>query len=271
MAFVVEGSRHVDGFEWTSPADWIAAFVEVENNLAILFWASIGGFFVALLLALSQRLLTVREALKAWFRGVRAMLPAVAILILAIGIRQVTVDMGTDRFLVALLSDVEVWMVPLTTFLLAAAVAFSTGTSWGTMGILLPVAIPLAYSLSGGDTLGADDAGVHLMVVLVGAAVLDGAIFGDHCSLISDTTVMSSMASNCDHVEHVRTQVPYALVAMIAAGGAGYLLVSHPDINSTAWVSYVLGVVFMVCVLRFLGQPTGDETLPPADEENSPT
>ena len=87
MAFVVEGSRHVDGFEWTSPADWIAAFVEVENNLAILFWASIGGFFVALLLALSQRLLTVREALKAWFRGVRAMLPAVAILILAIGIR----------------------------------------------------------------------------------------------------------------------------------------------------------------------------------------
>ena len=270
VAFVAEGSRHVNDFQWSSPGDWTAAFVRVENNLAILFWASIGGLAVALFLGLGQRLISLREAAKAWIRGARAMLPALAILLLAIGIRQVTVDMGTDRFLVALLSDVEVWMVPLTTFILAAAVAFSTGTSWGTMGILLPVAIPLAFSLSGGDTLGADDAAVHLMVVLVGAAVLDGAIFGDHCSLISDTTVMSSMATSCDHVEHVRTQIPYAIVAMMAAGGAGYLLVAHPDVQLNHWVSYAIGIVFIVAVLRFVGQQTDSESMA-HKEDNSPT
>jgi Na+/H+ antiporter NhaC len=193
------------------------------------------------------------------------MLPALAILVLAIGIRQVTVDMGTDRFLVALLSDVSVWLIPLTTFLLAAAVAFSTGTSWGTMGILLPVAIPLAFSLSGGDQVGVDDANVHLMVVLVGAAVLDGAIFGDHCSLISDTTVMSSMASSCDHVEHVRTQFPYAIVAMIAAGGAGYLLMSLPDANLSPWLSYPEGIHFIYGTLRILGKKV--EPRPPTGEQ----
>jgi len=259
IAFVVEGSANVNDFQWSSPSDWTAAFVRVENNLPILFWASVGGLAVALGLAFSQRLLTPREAVKAWTRGARAMLPALAILVLAIGIRQVTVDMGTDRFLVALLSDVELWMVPLTTFLLAAAVAFATGTSWGTMGILLPVAIPLAFSLAGGDSLGPDEASVHLMVVLVGAAVLDGAIFGDHCSLISDTTVMSSMASSCDHVEHVRTQIPYALVAMIAAGGAGYVLIAHPDIDVAPWVSYALGILFIFGFLRLIGQKVDNE------------
>jgi Na+/H+ antiporter NhaC len=260
----------VVGFQWSSPGDWASAFVKVENNLPILFGASVVGLVVALMLAFSQKLLTLREAVKAWTRGARAMLPALAILVLAIGIRQVTIDMGTDRFLVALLSDVDVWMVPLTTFLLAAAVAFATGTSWGTMGILLPVAVPLAFSLSGGDTAGVDDANVHLMVVLVGAAVLDGAIFGDHCSLISDTTVMSSMASSCDHVEHVRTQIPYAIVAMLAAAGAGYLLIARPDWDGPTWVSYALGITFMFLVVRFVGRKV-DDNVSARDESSSPT
>jgi Na+/H+ antiporter NhaC len=270
IAFVVEGSSNVVGFQWSSPGDWANAFVKVENNLPILFGASVAGLSVALILAFSQKLLTVREAVKAWTRGARAMLPALAILVLAIGIRQVTIDMGTDRFLVALLSDVDVWMVPLTTFLLAAAVAFATGTSWGTMGILLPVAVPLAFSLSGGDTAGVDDASVHLMVVLVGAAVLDGAIFGDHCSLISDTTVMSSMASSCDHVEHVRTQIPYAIVAMLAAAGAGYLLIARPDWDGPTWISYALGITFMFLVVRFVGRKV-DDNVSARNESSSPT
>ena len=147
------------------------------------------------------------------------MLPAVIILILAVAIRQVTVEMGTERFLAALLSDTTLWMLPVVTFLLAAAVAFATGTSWGTMGILLPVAIPLAASL----VTSSGTPGMDIIIILVAGSVLDGAIFGDHCSLISDTTVMSSMACSCDHIEHVRTQVPYALLAMIASAGAYFL------------------------------------------------
>lgn len=274
VAFVNEGRGGVPGFSWTSPGDWTQAFVKVENNLSILFWASVGGMGLALLLAFSQRLLTFREALKAWTRGARSMVPALAILILAIGVQQVTKDMGTDRFLVALLSGVDVWLIPVTTFLLAATVAFSTGTSWGTMGILLPVAIPLAYSLAGGDQAGVANDQVHLTVVLVGAAVLDGAIFGDHCSLISDTTVMSSMASSCDHVEHVRTQMPYAIVAMLAAAGAGYLLIAMPDTHIPVWVSYPLGLLFMYGVIRIFGKTieerpqTGEQSAAP--DPNAP-
>jgi len=262
VAFTVVGAGRLAekgrDIAWYSLSDLGDAFTAVgDDNMAILFWAAIAGTLVAFGLAWGQRLLTVQESLRAFWRGVRSMLPAIAILVLAIGIRNVTVDMGTERFLAALLSNTALWLLPLLTFLLAAGVAFATGTSWGTMGILLPVAIPLAASL----VTASGDPAMDIVIILVAGSVLDGAIFGDHCSLISDTTVMSSMACSCDHIEHVRTQVPYALLAM-AAASLGYLLLAVDGGLVPVWVCYLLGLALMMVFVRFRGRVARRPTAP---------
>lgn len=243
---------------WYSLSDLGDTFSAVgDDNMMILFWAAAAGGLVAFILALGQRLLSFREATSAFWRGVRSMLPAIGILILAIGIRNVTTDLGTERFLAAMLSDVSLWLLPLLTFLLAAGVAFATGTSWGTMGILLPVAIPLAASLVASNGGGSAN---DIIILLVAGSVLDGAIFGDHCSLISDTTVMSSMACSCDHIEHVRTQAPYALLAMVAAA-TGYVLMAASSVVPL-WMTYVLGLGLMYGYLRLRGKVATRPTVP---------
>ena len=125
----------------------------------------------------------------------------------------------------------------------SAAIAFATGTSWGTMGILIPTVLPLAYAMGGRDN--------PVLLYLAAGAVLDGAIFGDHCSPISDTTVMSSLSSGCNHLDHIRTQLPYAVTVMLTAAGFGYL--GH------AWgvplvACYGLAAVTLVGVLWILGK-----------------
>jgi Na+/H+ antiporter NhaC len=138
-------------------------------------------------------------------------------------------------------------------FVLAAAIAYATGTSYGTMAILIPVAIPLVFHQIG-DLPSADQT---LILALALSAVLDGAIFGDHCSPISDTTVMSSMASACDHIDHVKTQMPYAVLVMVVAGVIGYVM--------TAWLgwspllAYVLGFGALALFLRTVGRPLHEE------------
>ena len=112
-------------------------------------------------------------------------------------------------------------LLPVLVFFLSAAISFATGTSWGTMAILLPLVIPLGAELTSAGQLASD--GHYTILLGVVSSVLAGSIFGDHCSPISDTTVMSSMASACDHLDHVRTQLPYALLAA-AIASAGFLL-----------------------------------------------
>ena len=200
-----------------------------------------------MLLAWGQRILSFREGLAFMWKGIASMLPAVAILLCAIAIRGVADDLQAGRFLASLLVDVSAWMLPVLTFLLAGFVAFSTGTSWGTMGILMPIAIPLAAQVGAGHP---DQA---LFMLLVAGSVLDGAIFGDHCSLISDTTVMSSMASSCDHLDHVKTQIPYALLAMLAAGAGGYLFCAATGTTSP-WMAYGIGTAAMLMWLYVFGR-----------------
>ena len=191
---------------------WRDAFGGAANSTRVLAVASIVGSAVAFALVLGRRLLTFGESVKAYGRGMQSMWLAIVILTLAWGIKAVCDDLGTSQFLVAGLRDVlHPAVLPLAIFSLAALVGFATGTSWGTMGILIPTAAPLAFHLAGPEAM-----------FLSVAAVLDGAIFGDHVSPISDTTVMSSMSSACDHLDHVRTQMPYATVCMAAAGIFGY-------------------------------------------------
>lgn len=219
-----------------------------DDTMAILFWAAAAGTAAAFALAFAQRILTPNEAGRAFVNGLWMVAPVIAILILAIALRKVTQDLGTPIYLVALIGDVAIWVLPITVFALAAFIAFATGTSWGTMGILIPVAIPLVAALADGHPEGT------LILLLTGASVLDGAIFGDHCSLISDTTIMSSLSSSCDHVDHVRTQLPYASLAMLVAGGLGYGLVAWAGADLPVVLVYVAGVAFMWLWLRVIGK-----------------
>ncbi|MEZ6194874.1 MAG: Na+/H+ antiporter NhaC family protein [Planctomycetota bacterium] len=150
----------------------------------------------------------------------KAMIPAVLVLGFAWSLQAVCERMGTSQFLVQHVSF-NVFLLPTVIFILSAFVGFATGTSWGTMGILVPLTIDYAIGLAAEQHFDQVES-AHLMVASIGA-VLAGAVFGDHCSPISDTTIMSSMASGADHVDHVKTQMPYALTVAGIAILFGYL------------------------------------------------
>lgn len=225
---------------------WAASFSNA-NSGRVLFNAALIGSVLALLLATFRRdikgtrPITLWSALTTYGRGVVGIHYAIAILVLAWAIKEACTDVGTADYLTAILSPlISPAILPLLIFLLAATVAFSIGTSWATMAILVPTLVPLAHNLGGLP-----------LTILAAAAVLDGAIFGDHCSPISDTTVMSSIASSCDHLDHVRTQIPYALTTMGCAALFGYLGAAtlYP-----AWVGALLGAVAITTLIFTFGK-----------------
>ncbi len=180
------------------------------DSFRSLLWGSFLGFTLAVLMAVAQRLLKLREAVKAGVDGMKAMLTAVIILSLAWALSESLMDLQTGDYLASALSGkMDPRLLPAAVFLTSALISFSTGTSWGTMSIVYPLVIPLTYSLAKGNPH------FERILIAVVGSVLSGAVFGDHCSPISDTTIMSSMASSCDHVDHVRTQIPYALTVAI--------------------------------------------------------
>jgi len=190
--------------------------------------------------------LSFKASAAAVAQGLKVLAPTLGVLVLAMTLRKVTDDLSTGVFLAALLKGTSALILPAVVFCLAAFVAFSTGSSWATMGLLVPVALPLASTavqLSGASTV---------LILATAASVLDGAIFGDHCSPISDTTVMSSAATNCDHMAHVRTQIPYAFLSMTAAVLCGYG-VGVGLLGNVAY-GYAVGVLMMFVVVRLLGR-----------------
>jgi len=219
-----------------------------------LFFGTLAGLVVASLAFLSARLPATDLVASAW-TTLRAMNIAFAILYLAWMIGAVCADLGTAPYLTGIVSDaIDPLLLPSLLFVLAGLVALSTGSSWSTMSILLPLVAGLAYNLGLDAGLGPDPAasGQHLMVMSIGA-VLSGAIFGDHCSPISDTTVMSSIASACDHIDHVRTQLPYALSGMALAILFGYLPCAY--LGLSPWIACGGGAVLLVLLVRLVGRP----------------
>jgi Na+/H+ antiporter NhaC len=174
---------------------------------------------------------------------------AVVLLFEAWMIGAVCRDLATADYLVALLSGaLPAQLLPVFLFVVAGLVAFATGSSWSTMSILLPNVVALAASLGEGTALGA-----HGMVVVAISAVFEGSIFGDHCSPISDTTVLSSVASASDHIDHVRTQAPYAFATGAVAVVCGYL----PLLTVPGWRpgwSFLVGAAALVAVIAVLGR-----------------
>ncbi len=219
-----------------------------------LLWGSLTGCIVAIGLAVGQRILSVHQAIDGLIGGMRAMFLAGIILILAWSLGSVTEVLGTAPYISGLLEgNLPPQLLPALVFVTAASIAFATGTSWGTMGILLPVVIPLAVALGG--TVNPEAGTAYVILIGSIASVLAGAIFGDHCSPISDTTVLSSMASACDHMDHVRTQLPYALVV----GVVGILVGNIPTaFGFPVWVSLLLGAAILFALLRFYGKKDFD-------------
>ena len=182
---------------------WREVIGHAENSPAVLAFAALFGLTLALCLGRFFGPLRMPAIIRCFKRGVRrAMIPFV-ILIFAWSLKNCCDTLRTGEFLATILADrVPPFLFPPILFLVASITSFATGTSYGTMAILIPTAVPIAYALDGGY-------GLTTMISL--GAVLDGAIFGDHCSPISDTTIMSSIASSCNLIEHVRTQLPYSL------------------------------------------------------------
>jgi Na+/H+ antiporter NhaC len=220
------------------------------DPFSTLIWGAFAGCLVAFLLTVGQRLLTLNEVMEAWVAGIKAMMLALMILVLAWSLGAVTEQMGTAQYLAsALQGNVPLRLLPALVFLVAAGMSFATGTSWGTMAILLPLVIPITAALGGA---GGFESGTHYTLLLgTISSVLAGSIFGDHCSPISDTTILSSTASACDHVDHVRTQLPYALLV----AGVGIVL---GDIGTSyglpVWVALPLAIGVLWGVLRFAGK-----------------
>ena len=235
------------------PEMTLTAIIGDANSYTAMMWASLASVLTALALTVGQRILTLEEAIDAWYAGMRTMLLAVVILVLAWALANVNEALGTAEWLTAQLSgSLAPGFVPALVFLLAAATAFSTGSSWGTMGILMPLVIPLAWGVLAADGLHTTDEYHHIIYSTV-SAVLAGAVWGDHCSPISDTTILSSLASSCDHIDHVRTQLPYALTT----GGVALLLGTIPTgFNVPWWVMMPICALVLVGVIRFVGKPT---------------
>ncbi len=204
------------------------------------------GFLVAGLQAWSVGL--GRGLLGAAWRGVRSALTPLALLACAWLIGAICYEMGTTAYLTVVLQETfNPLLLPILLFLLAGCLSLGTGSSWATMTILLPLVVGLAYEAGVSTALGGEG-----MLVICIASVLEGAIFGDHCSPISHTTVMSSIAASCDHVDHVKTQAPYALLAMVVTTVCGYYPAVIFELSPV--LSLLLGAGVLSGVFFFYGK-----------------
>jgi Na+/H+ antiporter NhaC len=224
----------------------LSRVIGASDPFTVLMWASFSGLVAAIVLAVGQGILEVRESLAAAVSGFKSMFMAFVVLTLAWSLGQVCNDLATAGFLKGAVGPhLAPAAIPMAVFLVAAAVSFATGTSWGTMAILTPLAVPLVLEAAPNS--------LHVLAATV-AAILGGAVFGDHCSPISDTTILSSMASGCDHVDHVRTQLPYALFAATITLCVGYLPFALGGIPP--WISLVVGTAVVAVWVRVVGRPT---------------
>ena len=239
------------GLYVTGEGETLKDIIGSANSYTALMWGSLLGVLVACILSVGQRILTLEETVEAWYAGLRAMLFAMIILVLAWSLSEITEVLHTADYLVAILGEtVAPGFVPAIVFILAAATAFATGSSWGTMGILMPLVVPLSWAVLQLNEA-ADPAHYYVLYSTV-SCVLAGAVWGDHCSPISDTTILSSMASGCDHIDHVRTQLPYAFTVGITAIAIGTI---PTGFGFPWWISLVVAGLLLAVGLRMFGKP----------------
>lgn len=189
------------------------AFAASDASVA-LFQSALFASIVAILMGVIKKIFTLSEAIEVWVDGMKGLIITGVILILAWSLGSVIKELGTAYYLVEVLKGaIPAFLLPSLIFILGSLISFSTGTAYGTMSILMPLTIPLAHSIN---------PDMSFVVVCI-SAVLTGAIFGDHCSPISDTTILSSMGAGCNHIDHVKTQMWYSLFVAAVTILFGYM------------------------------------------------
>ena len=238
------------GLYVTGEGDSLQEIIGSSDAYKALMWGSLLGVVSAIMLTLYRKTMTLEQTIEAWGNGVRLMLSAFVILILAWSLAEVTAQLHTADYLISWLSDkLSPGLVPAVAFLMAAATAFATGTSWGTMAIMTPIFLPLTWAilLAHGQT----DIGHYYVLYSTVACILSGAVWGDHCSPISDTTILSSMAAGCNHIDHVLTQIPYALIVGLVAILFGTL---PAGFGFPWWGSLIISTIILCLILRLFGK-----------------
>ena len=223
---------------WLSFTQWREVLINSESNVTVLLISSIIGLGTASIMTILYPRLPLKKLALAILMGAKNSFFPCGVLILAWSIKTICQEISTAQFLISILGNyLDPTWFPFLLFITAALTAFCTGTSWGTMAILIPIAIPIAFQLDG-DTY-------SLVTMICLGAILDGAIFGDHCSIISDTTVLSSIATECNHIDHVKTQIPYSIMVAIVAAIFGYL-------NAAKGVNTFINIIVGIIVLTVL-------------------
>lgn len=229
----------------------LSVIVGNADSFKALLWSSLGGVLVALVLTTVQKVLSLKDAIEGLVNGFKTMFNAVLILVLAWGIARITQDMHTAAFITEVMRHIKLspqW-IPALSFVFSAMIAFSTGSSWGTMAIIYPLILPASWHIS--MEAGMDTASALPIFYNVVSTVLAGSVLGDHVSPISDTTILSSLASRCNHMAHVRTQLPYALLVGAVALFAGTVPAAF---GIPAWLLMLTGFVLLFLLIKKMGK-----------------
>ncbi|MBO4373643.1 MAG: Na+/H+ antiporter NhaC family protein [Lachnospiraceae bacterium] len=223
---------------------FIDSFANSDASVGLVL-GSFVGLFITLVFYLIRKVLSLRECMECIPEGFKAMVPAIIILALAWTLKAMTDSLGAAEYVAGIVSNSAsslLNLLPAIIFVIAAFLAFATGTSWGTFGILIPITLNV-FPLESGNPIS----------IICVSACMAGAVCGDHCSPISDTTIMSSAGAQCDHIAHVSTQLPYALT-VAAISFVTYIMAGFVR---NAVVSMIIGIIItvfsMICIRYVLG------------------
>ncbi len=230
----------------------LGTLIGSSDSYVALLWASLSGVVIALILTVSQKIMTLFDSMHWMVNGFKTMMPALIILTLAWALAACTNELHTADFLSgALENSINPYLIPVIIFILAALIAFSTGSSWSTMAILYPIAIPTCFAICQANGI-SDEMTFELLLNVI-ATVLAASVLGDHCSPISDTTILSSLASDCNHIDHVRTQLPYALTV----GLVSITCVGLSTLLGGGWLISIALLISGMVLLWFIVQQFG--------------
>ena len=211
------------------------AFSNADASV-VLFQGALLASLVAIIMSVCKKIFTISEAIETWIEGMKGLLITGVILVLAWSLSSVIKELGTAAYLVSVLQfAIPKFLLPSIIFILGSIIAFATGTAYGTMGILMPLAVPLAYAINPDMSF----------IVACTSGVLTGAIFGDHCSPISDTTILSSTGAGCDHIEHVRTQIWYSLFVGAITIIFGYI---PAGVGVSIWIILPAAIIALIAI-----------------------
>ncbi len=231
----------------------IGKLIGNADSYVALLWASLSGLMAAIALTVGGGIMRLFDTMHTMATGFKTMLPALIILTLAWSLAITTEELHTADFLTSILRDnFSPYLMPGLIFILAALIAFSTGSSWSTMAILYPIAIPTTWAICTAQGIDPDVSMEILLNVI--ATVLAASVLGDHCSPISDTTILSSLASDCNHIDHVRTQLPYALTVGIISLTAGSLSTFLGGGFFICFVLLIISVAILFAIVRTVGK-----------------